>query len=68
MANLIELLFSYGGLMIILVGLISAIEQYKDALGYYPFFPMAMGNLGCCYMQYAYLLGYNQEFYIAFDI
>ena len=24
---------------------------------------MAMGNLGCCYMQYASLLGYNQEFY-----
>lgn len=57
------LLTNYGNTLMECGRVISAIEQYKDALGYYPFFPMAMGNLGCCYMQYASLLGYNQEFY-----
>ena len=57
------LLTNYGNTLRECGRVISAIEQYKNALGYYPFFPMAMGNLGCCYMQYAYLLGYNQEFY-----
>ena len=57
------LLTNYGNTLRECGRVISAIEQYKDALGYYPFFPMAMGNLGCCYMQYAYLLGYNQEVY-----
>ncbi len=58
-----SLLTNYGNTLHECGRVISAIEQYKNALGYYPFFPMAMGNLGCCYMQYASLLGYNQEFY-----
>ena len=41
---------------------IAAIQQYISAQGYYPFFAMGMGNLGVCYMEYAFLLRDNQAY------